>query len=73
MLKNLVRAALLLMAVCGLLIFVIGLEATLSGTLLLLPGLGIIVSGPFLMLFGALLIGVAVILLRALTSHRAYR
>ena len=72
MFRNLLRAALLLTAFSGLLIFLAGLMATLGGALIALPGLGIIVSGPFLLLAGALLTGAALIALRALNSRQTY-
>ncbi len=70
MLKNLLRVALFIVGLFGLLLLVAGLAATLADASIVLPGLGLIVSGPLVLLLGLFIIAAVLVAAKA-TAARA--
>ncbi|HEY0079182.1 MAG TPA: hypothetical protein VGB73_11095 [Pyrinomonadaceae bacterium] len=73
MLLALLRVALILIGLFGVLLAVAGAWALASGTSIALPGLGIIVGGGALLLFGLMLVGLAALGLLLARPSRPFR
>ena len=71
MLLALLRAALILTGLFGVLLVVLGVMA--FGTSIALPGLGIIISGGAILLLGLILVGVAALGLVLASRSRRFR